>query len=310
MHASREEIMSEKSPKFSKTSTELKEEEVEFEQREHKEEGEITGSDDEDFDSPSVFRVPPNRIDSSPAQEEKEEGEIISSSEDEDYEYLSVFRVEPNRIDSSIAGQLDTASGADKLPLVMKKRFQCREYNDNYDIKEAVHLDFRSSKKTKKMEMLDNVNENFQVNYSSVMKRSKEVQANLDPQFPSFFKLMLRFSQEFWLSIPSHFCKMHMPKHDETICLEDETGETYETSYFAVTMELSSGWRGFCIRHNLLKGDVVVFHLVAFCKFKVYIVRASTLQKVEETTGNSNLDANAKERDLSKPTLIFVLSHL
>ncbi|XP_022896800.1 B3 domain-containing protein At5g42700-like [Olea europaea var. sylvestris] len=243
MHASREKIMSEKSPNFSKILTELKEEEVEFEQREQKEEGEITGSDDEEFDYPSVFRFRPNRIVSSPAGEEREEGEIISSSEDEDYVYPSVFRVEPNRIDSSIA---------------------------------AFHLDFRSSKRTKKMEMMDNVDGNFQVNYSSVMKRSKEVQANLDPKFPSFFKLMLRFSQEFWLRIPSHFCKMHMPKHDETICLEDETGETYETSYFAVTMELSSGWRGFCIRHNLLKGDVVVFHLVAFCKFKVYIVRAST----------------------------------
>lgn len=67
MHASREKIMSEKSPNFSKILTELKKEEVEFEQREQKEEGEITGSDDEEFDYPSVFRFRPNRIVSSPA---------------------------------------------------------------------------------------------------------------------------------------------------------------------------------------------------------------------------------------------------
>lgn len=60
-----------------------------------------------------------------------------------------------------------------------------------------------------------------------------------------------------------------MPKHDQTIVLEDETGKAYEVKYLADKMALSAGWKGFSIQHNLLEGDVIVFHFMPFNKIKV-----------------------------------------
>ncbi|KAL2477243.1 B3 domain-containing protein [Forsythia ovata] len=148
------------------------------------------------------------------------------------------------------------------------------------------------------MEMMENVDGNFRDIHSFAIKRAKEVQSKLDSRFPSFFKLMSRshVSGGFWLHIPSCFCKLNMPKHDQRIVLEDETGKAYELNYLSGKMALSAGWRGFSIRHNLLVGDVVVFHLVHFDKFKVYIVRASSSGEIGEAIGNSNLDAHAEGR--------------
>ncbi|KAL6963996.1 hypothetical protein U1Q18_035002 [Sarracenia purpurea var. burkii] len=111
------------------------------------------------------------------------------------------------------------------------------------------------------------------------MERAKDVQTSLTPLFPSFIKLMLRshVTKGFWLGLPSEFCKLHMPRGDETIVLEDESGKKYKTNFLVDKWGLSGGWKGFSTAQNLLEGDVVVFHLVEPCKFKVYIVRANDL---------------------------------
>lgn len=57
------------------------------------------------------------------------------------------------------------------------------------------------------------------------------------------------------------------------IVLEDENGKSYETKYLAHKVGLSGGWRAFSIEHNLLEGDVVVFHLVGKTKFKVIVLK-------------------------------------
>lgn len=65
------------------------------------------------------------------------------------------------------------------------------------------------------------------------------------------------------------FCCEHLPKHDTMIILEDERGEEYQTKYLAEKVGLSGGWRGFSIAHELVEGDVIVFHRVTPSKFKV-----------------------------------------
>ena len=65
------------------------------------------------------------------------------------------------------------------------------------------------------------------------------------------------------------FCKMHLPKNDTTIFLENESGEEYILNYIAERTALSGGWKAFCAANNLHEGDVLVFHLVKPSRFKV-----------------------------------------
>ncbi|KAF5448668.1 hypothetical protein F2P56_029177 [Juglans regia] len=132
---------------------------------------------------------------------------------------------------------------------------------------------------------------------SSVLQQAKEVQANLEPDFPSLIKTMSRshVTVGFWLGLPKHFCSAHLPKHDATIVLEDESGEEFETKYLVEKVGLSAGWRGFSISHKLLEGDIVVFHLVEPSKFKVYIVRYNGSDEVNGALALLKLDACPKQ---------------
>lgn len=64
---------------------------------------------------------------------------------------------------------------------------------------------------------------------------------------------------------------MHLPKHDDTVVLVDESEQEFETKYLVDKNGLSGGWRGFSIAHKLLEKDVLVFQLIAPCKFKVMV---------------------------------------
>ncbi|KAI4298447.1 hypothetical protein L6164_032004 [Bauhinia variegata] len=138
---------------------------------------------------------------------------------------------------------------------------------------------------------------------SSVLERGKEVQANLAPEFPSFIKCMLpsHVTGGFWLGLPSNFCQLHLPKTDTIIVLEDESGKEYETKYLCGKVGLSGGWRGFSLAHNLVKGDVLVFHLVQRSKFKVYIIRSNGSDELGGALGLLKLDACKKEKEFYVP---------
>lgn len=69
--------------------------------------------------------------------------------------------------------------------------------------------------------------------------------------------------------LPVHFCKTHLPKHDEYITLVDENGDEFQTKYLALKTGLSGGWRGYALDHELIDGDALVFQLVAPTRFKV-----------------------------------------
>ncbi|KAF3773623.1 B3 domain-containing protein [Nymphaea thermarum] len=108
------------------------------------------------------------------------------------------------------------------------------------------------------------------------IEKAETIQSGLDPQFPSFVKPMLHshVAVGFWLGLSVEFCKLHLPKRDTIMILEDEDGKVYETKFLALKTGLSAGWRGFAIAHELIDGDAVIFQLVELNKFKVYIVRA------------------------------------
>ncbi|XP_021832684.1 B3 domain-containing protein Os01g0234100-like [Prunus avium] len=134
---------------------------------------------------------------------------------------------------------------------------------------------------------------------SSVMARAKEVEASLDPKFPVLLKVMMpsHVTGGFCLSIPKKFSCQHLPKQDTMIVLEDEDGKEFETKYLVEKCGLSGGWRGFSIAHKLLQGDIVIFHIVAPFKIKVYIVRSNGLDEVDCGHGLMSLDACAKQID-------------
>ncbi|XP_022746414.1 B3 domain-containing protein Os01g0234100-like isoform X2 [Durio zibethinus] len=123
----------------------------------------------------------------------------------------------------------------------------------------------------------------------SVMEQVEQVQANLAARFPTCTKTMVRSNVRhgFWLHLPMPFCKLHMPKNDTTLILEDESGEEYKTTYIAERTALSAGWKAFSAGHKLVEGDVLVFHLV-------YIVRAFKSNKVDGGFGSLNVNVHAK----------------
>ncbi|KAK4340234.1 hypothetical protein RND71_041696 [Anisodus tanguticus] len=109
------------------------------------------------------------------------------------------------------------------------------------------------------------------------IERAEQLESELGADFPSFVKPMLQshVTGGFWLGLPNHFCKTHLPKRDEYITLIDENGDKSETKYLALKSGLSGGWRGFAIDHELVDGDALVFQLIAPTKFKVYIIRVN-----------------------------------
>lgn len=107
--------------------------------------------------------------------------------------------------------------------------------------------------------------------------RAEQLQSEFDADFPSFVKPMLQshVTGGFWLGLPVHFCKTHLPKNDEYVTLVDENGDEFQTKYLALKTGLSGGWRGFALDHELVDGDALVFQLVAPTRFKVYIIRVN-----------------------------------
>ncbi|KAH7833915.1 hypothetical protein Vadar_010993 [Vaccinium darrowii] len=156
----------------------------------------------------------------------------------------------------------------------------------------------RSESSKRGREIADNFSDHFGAQ-PRVMAKAEEIQASLAAEFPSFWKLMMRsyVTQGFLLGLPSEFCKLHLPRFDAPVVLEDESGEEYITKYIADRMRLSGGWRGFSIAQKLIEGDAVVFHLhnqLRPMKFKVYIVRAKDFE-VANALGLPNSDTCAKE---------------
>ncbi|XWS41926.1 hypothetical protein CRYUN_Cryun17cG0124200 [Craigia yunnanensis] len=131
------------------------------------------------------------------------------------------------------------------------------------------------------------------------MIRAEEVLSNLEPEFPSFAKSLVRshVGSCFWMGLPGMFCKIHLPRKDTMIILEDESGHRFNVKYYADKTGLSAGWRQFCSVHNLLEGDVLVYQLVEPTKFKVYIIRANDLTELDGALGLLNLDAHTKQSD-------------
>ncbi|GFP84562.1 B3 domain-containing protein at3g19184 [Phtheirospermum japonicum] len=108
-------------------------------------------------------------------------------------------------------------------------------------------------------------------------QRAEDLQSGLDQDIPNFVKPMLQshVTGGFWLGLPNHFCKDHLPTRDVIINLVDENGDEFETKYLHDKKGLSGGWRGFSIAHELVDGDALVFQLIEPTTFKVYIIRVN-----------------------------------
>ncbi|XP_023923470.1 B3 domain-containing protein Os01g0234100 isoform X2 [Quercus suber] len=137
---------------------------------------------------------------------------------------------------------------------------------------------------------------------SSALIRGEEVQSNLQHEYPSFVKSLVRshVASCFWMGLPGKFCKAHLPDKDTAITLEDEGGKQYVLKYIAYKTGLSAGWRQFSAAHNLIEGDVLVFQLVEPTKFKVYIIRPNDFTEVDGALGLLNLDAQTKQNVADK----------
>ncbi|KAM7263869.1 hypothetical protein ACFE04_001552 [Oxalis oulophora] len=134
---------------------------------------------------------------------------------------------------------------------------------------------------------------------SPAMIRAEEVQLNLEPELPSFAKSLVRshVGSCFWMGLPGPFCRTHLPHADTTVTIEDESGELFEIKYIGYKTGLSAGWRQYCVAHNLLEGDVLIFQLIGPRRFKVYIIRAHDLSELDGALGLLNLDAQVKQDD-------------
>lgn len=127
------------------------------------------------------------------------------------------------------------------------------------------------------------------------IKSAEKVQSNLQSEYPSFVKSMVRSHVYscFWLGLPMSFCKKHLPKSTVSMVLEDEDGNEYDAVFISERTGLSGGWRAFALEHKLDDGDALVFELVEPTRFKIYMVKAAS---------NDNMSNVEKEAAETKET--------
>ncbi|OMO94839.1 hypothetical protein CCACVL1_05770 [Corchorus capsularis] len=179
---------------------------------------------------------------------------------------------------------------------------------DKMTINQIVSHEKEKAKcKKVKRATLDDLYENDEVKHA-VIERAKEIQDNLSSKFPSFIKCMLpsHVSGGFWLGLAKEFCSKHLPEKNKMLVLEDEEGGEYKTNYLVDKVGLNGGWKGFSIAHNLLMGDVCVFHLVKPTKFKVYIVRKKASEEADVAFSLLKLEASIQEMDHGKSSLSLI----
>ncbi|XP_076942281.1 uncharacterized protein LOC143612101 isoform X2 [Bidens hawaiensis] len=133
-------------------------------------------------------------------------------------------------------------------------------------------------KKTKICDIYNDTEDQFMC-----MERAGYFLETLDTEVPNFGKCMLPSNvlYSFWLILPKKFCIKHMPEHDATIILVDESGKEFKTNYLKLRHGLSAGWRGFSAAQRLLQGDILFFRLLEPCKLQVKIIRRYAQEMIE-----------------------------
>ncbi|CAN1324661.1 B3 domain-containing protein Os01g0234100 [Linum perenne] len=106
--------------------------------------------------------------------------------------------------------------------------------------------------------------------------------------------------------LPGPFCRANLPKEDTTVTLENEDGKEFNIKYIGYKTGLSAGWRQFCVAHKLLEGDVLVFQLVANCRFKMAIIPSKSGKKKRSRPQSSFF--RKKKRKTSMPRSSFQIS--
>ncbi|KAL8200586.1 hypothetical protein R6Q57_011925 [Mikania cordata] len=128
---------------------------------------------------------------------------------------------------------------------------------------------------------------------SPAMIKAGEVQATLGSENPSYIKMVKAHADTgYWMGFPLWFGKIFLPKTDCQMVIEDENGEIHHIKYLAGKSGFSAGWKQFAVGHNLLDGDILVFHLVESYKFKVYIIRTNDLNKADGALSLLKLEAH------------------
>ncbi|XP_044508661.1 B3 domain-containing protein Os01g0234100-like isoform X2 [Mangifera indica] len=150
----------------------------------------------------------------------------------------------------------------------------------NFRTELVVYESLKESRRRKRA-MVDDLYDHTKV-HSPVIERAEQFRANLEATFPSFCKALVKsnVTHGFWLHLPMRFCKSHMPKNDSVFTLENEKGGEHKVNYISQRTALSGGWKAFCDSNGLNEADVLVFHLIAPLRFKVFIVRANGFPNV------------------------------
>ncbi|XP_073126630.1 B3 domain-containing protein Os01g0234100-like isoform X2 [Henckelia pumila] len=176
---------------------------------------------------------------------------------------------------------------------------------------EDEHMGFNHKKKGKDRDLSRPVMCNeAKVNSAScvcALARAEKFQANLSPEFPSCVKvvtqLQVSLGKDRFLVLPRKFCHQHLPNDKDTVLFVDETEKEFIIGYKSYNRRFRVGWKCFSTANRLLVGDVLVFHLIEHCKFKVYIVRScrpTKKPKVEDVlTGTEDaINCMGEKQDL------------
>ncbi|KAM1694937.1 hypothetical protein ACFXTN_026635 [Malus domestica] len=139
----------------------------------------------------------------------------------------------------------------------------------------------------------------------AALKAAEKLLENLQTDNPSFVKTMVRSHVYscFWLGLPTRFCDEHLSKTGSDMVLEDEHGNEYDAVYIGSRTGLSGGWRAFALEHKLDDGDALVFELTEPTRFKIYIVKVSSMSSIksivdkEDIPSAENTSKTAVKRD-------------
>ncbi|KAM0057900.1 putative transcription factor B3-Domain family [Helianthus debilis subsp. tardiflorus] len=228
----------------------------------------------------------------------------------ESYEELRKRRMEENkrRMEELHLHQLTQALKPTKPPAPMKRTQRRKIVTQMVEVR-------RSNRVANKLPPVFNQTVAQDSSRSTAMIKAEEVRSSLGTEHPSCIKMLKgHLLIAYDMAFPTTFWKLFvLPKVDSEMVIEDENGEIHHVKYKAKICRLTAGWKKFVAGHNLLVGDVLVFHLVEPYKFKVYIVRANDPEKEDDLITRLNLEARTEQmtpetkgaKPLSKPDLPF-----
>ncbi|XP_024532707.1 uncharacterized protein LOC9640612 [Selaginella moellendorffii] len=127
------------------------------------------------------------------------------------------------------------------------------------------------------------------------LQAAQEYQQHLAKKSRSTIKVLNQccVSGTYVMTLPSNYCKKMMPHGRAEVIVRDRSGHQWRMRWnWTVQPVIGAGWKAFCVHHELVKGDVLVFqkeNSSEMITFRVEIFKRRKLVKSSDRANAANI---------------------